>query len=92
MAPLVVQEAKSVCLPVLGSNVPGITEQIEHGKNGFIFPFNDYLKLRSQIADILANPDLLVKIQANITQPRNFEMVASETLEVYNSICNTEQC
>lgn len=91
MAPLVIQEAKAVGLPVLGSNVPGITEQVKHGKTGFIFPFNDYLKLRSQITDILVKPDSLATIKANITPPRNFEMVAEETLIVYNTICNKEQ-
>ena len=53
---LVVAEAMSVGLPVVTSDVGGIPELIESGKNGYIFQPNDIKQMISYVQDLVDNP------------------------------------
>ncbi len=55
--PNVVLEAMASGLPVLGTDVPGTREVIEHGVNGCLLPVRDEVALGEQIAFMAARPD-----------------------------------
>jgi glycosyltransferase involved in cell wall biosynthesis len=86
MSPLVIQEAKAAKIPVLASNVYGNSEQIIHDVNGLLFEINNVLSLKNQIYRILNQPELLPKLRMNITQPRGFELVGEEYLNIYQQL------
>jgi len=58
-SPGVLIQALGLGLPVLGSNVGGIPELIEHGQNGLVLPPGEVEAWRSALADILEHPEKL---------------------------------
>lgn len=88
MSPLVIQEAFEAGVPVIGSNVPGITEEIKNEFNGFIFPFGKWEKLQAIINEILKSPQKKQLLKQNITPPRNFNQIGKECLDIYFSLLN----
>ena len=52
---VVLLEAMSYGVPVIGSNIGGIPDIIEDGKNGFLFPSNDEKKLAEKIIIVLSD-------------------------------------
>lgn len=66
--PKALLEAMSCGVAVLGTDVPGIREQIVHGETGWLCK-SDAQSLRNGVQYLLSNPDLRKKIGANA---RNF--------------------
>ncbi len=54
----VVAEAMSVGVPVVGSDVGGIPEIIQHGVNGYLFPVNDAQALAEAILKIMTDDEI----------------------------------
>jgi glycosyltransferase involved in cell wall biosynthesis len=86
MSPLVIQEAFQAGIPVIGSNVPGIIEEVKHMQNGLIFPFGNHIKLQKLLFFIITHRDIKEKMIMNITPPRSFDYVGQETLDVYYNL------
>ena len=86
MSPLIIQEANSVQLPVLASDVKGNLELIKHEYNGLLFESNSVDSLRCQILNVLNNRNLLESIKKNIPQPINFDEISLQHLHLYNSL------
>lgn len=86
MSPLVIQEAFSVKVPVLASDVYGNAEQIEDGKNGWLFKFNDCNDLKEKIAYLMQNPGALQEARKNIGAVKSFETVGEEHHVIYKQI------
>ena len=86
MSPLVIQEAFAAGIPVIASRVHGNVEQIKHGFNGLLFDFNDSDSLKEQIQSIITDPNLLVRLCANIQPPNSFENVAAEYAKLYQNL------
>ena len=86
MSPLVIQEAFAANIPVLASNVYGNAEQIEDGKNGWLFKFNDSNDLSEKISSLVQNPSLLSEAKKNIGQVKSFETVGEEHQLLYTQI------
>lgn len=55
--PLVVLEALASGLPVIGSAVGGIPEQIEHGRTGLLAPAGDVTALHEALVTLIADED-----------------------------------
>ena len=60
-SPGVVIQALGLGLPVLGSDIGGIPELIEHDKNGLLVAANDPAKWETALKSILDNPKQLEK-------------------------------
>ena len=82
--PKVLLEACARGLPIIASDVAGVTTTIKHNKNGYIFPSNDINELVKRIKDISENKNdryqmRLKAIQTakeNTLEYRNKEMIS----------------
>lgn len=88
MSPLVVLEAFACRLPVLGSDIPPITDNVIDGINGLTFKVNDTESLASAINSVLSNSQKIKEFRNNIKAVRTLNDVASELIDVYRSILN----
>lgn len=64
-APLVIQEAQLAHLPVITSDVGGMAELIENGKNGFTFPLGNEEKLKSLLQNLIDNPQIVYSLNVS---------------------------
>ncbi len=89
MAPLVIQEAFSAKIPVIGSNVHGIAEMVKHNETGLLFEFGNKASLFEVFHRIINEPELMTRLSLNLPAVRDFQSVANETLAVYKSVAKT---
>jgi len=89
-APLVVQEALAMGLPVIGSDLGGISDFIEDGYNGMIYDHSNSIELRDILLDIIKNPELLVELQTNCNVPISFNDYLNHLSKVYDTLINNE--
>ncbi len=84
--PLVVLEAFSQLLPVIGSRRGGIAELVAHEKNGWLVPVGD-IDAWARALDLIAQDrSALVGAQANIGPVRTMKQVAIEHLSLYEQV------
>ena len=78
--------------PVVSTNVGGISEIIEHGKNGFLAKSGDYEELANLINKLLKNQELNNKFTAisykRVHENYTTEMMARKTLQEYKLALN----
>jgi len=60
--PNAVLEAMAAAVPVIGSNIDGIAELIEHEQCGLLFPAGDVAGLRKQLKKLLASPESRLRL------------------------------
>lgn len=89
MSPLVIQEAFTAKIPVIGSNVYGISEQVINSVNGFLFEMGNVDSLVNLLSKLVDDKSLLLNCKFGIPTTRNFNLVASEYLGIYNKLLNT---
>jgi glycosyltransferase involved in cell wall biosynthesis len=63
--PTTILEAMHCGLPVIGSNIGGIPEQIVHGKTGFLFENHQTSEIANKIIQLIRNPKLRKDIGSN---------------------------
>lgn len=86
MAPLVMLEAAACGLPVVGSDIPAISDYIKDGLNGFLFPVGDVASITRILRMLVESPSLLKRIRDGIESPRGFDKIAMEMQEIYSCI------
>jgi glycosyltransferase involved in cell wall biosynthesis len=86
MSPLVIQEAREACLPIIASNVYGNKEQLENGAGGILFEMNNVHSLKSQLLKILANRNLLQLYKKQIKPPTSFQVLGQKYINIYQKI------
>ena len=83
-------ESLSCGTPVIGSNIGGIPEIINNGKNGFLFNINDKMNLKSIIENLIGNKKLINKLGNKVieTVKKKFtwKIHVRKLLEVYESL------
>ncbi|KAE9854485.1 glycosyltransferase, partial [Escherichia coli] len=62
--PRVVLEAMLLKIPVIGSQVTGTAELIDHESTGLLFPWSDVSQLAQHLNNIWANADLRARLAA----------------------------
>ena len=71
--PLVVYSAQQALCPVIVSDLPGLTEVIEHDQNGLSFPPAQSKALAAQLLRLIKEPTLLEVLSRNAKQPRTIQ-------------------
>lgn len=72
-------------LPVLASNHPGLTEHIEHQKNGLIFTNLDVEDAAKQVLGFFENPEQQLQMRENLAelkQKLSWSVFSSEILKI----------
>lgn len=64
-SPVVIYESFANSNVVIGSNIGGIPELIEHGKNGFLFEVGNIDELRDILVNLTNNPKKLKELSKN---------------------------
>jgi len=79
-------------VPVISTNVGGISEVIAHGANGFLTDSGNHEVLADQIIELLTNPELMKRFTAisfkNVHEKYTTEMMALKTLQEYKLVLN----
>lgn len=85
--PLVAMEALALGVPVLGSQLGGIAELVEHGVSGWLEPPGDVARWSARIAELAVTPQAIEHAAAGAAQarvPRSGD-VAEAMLALYRS-------
>jgi len=84
--PRVIQEAFASKTPVIASNVGGISEFVEHEKNGLLFDRGDVEELTAQLLRIVDEPSLLNQLRSGIQAVKSISEEISEFEEIYKDL------
>lgn len=84
--PLVVLEAFAAGVPIVGSNLGGIAELVEHEKNGLLVEPASIEAWVAAFNRLLTEPGLLSRLRVGIPKGRTMEQVAEEMLTLYRRL------
>lgn len=84
--PLVIYEAFASGTPVVATDLGGLSEVIEHGKNGLLFKVDDPEDLSVQLRRFLDEPDLLAGLRKGIGHVRTVADSVDELEGIYAEI------
>ena len=82
-APLVVAECLAGRVPVIGANMGGIPDFVEHERNGLLFDGRSASALASALERLQGEPGLLERLQGGITEPRAFSDYVDQLEAIY---------
>jgi glycosyltransferase involved in cell wall biosynthesis len=88
--PMVILEAFAARVPVLGSNLGGIAELVQHGVNGLLVKYDSISEWAQAIEKVAINRELLSQFSAAITPPQTMDKVAQNMVSIYSSILNKQ--
>jgi glycosyltransferase involved in cell wall biosynthesis len=84
--PRVIQEAFAAKIPVIASDVDGISEFVTHEKNGLLFSRDNIEDLRKNLRRLLDEPELLAQLRVGIPPVKSMEQEVTELLGVYHRL------
>lgn len=87
--PLVILEAFAAKVPVIGSNLGGIAERIDHGVNGLLVAHNSDREWRNAILKVYKNKALRERLKKNIPVIRTMKEVTDEMIALYERVAGT---
>lgn len=94
-SPNSVCEAQILGLPVISTNVGGISSLINHSKDGLLFPANDPYTLTSIIKQLYLNPNFAIELGANARQNamarHSKSEIVSDLFSAYYKILENEK-
>jgi glycosyltransferase involved in cell wall biosynthesis len=89
-APFVIREALQLGVPVVASDLGGMAEMVEHGRNGLLFPPGDARALERALRRLVDEPLLLDRLRAGIGPVRSLEEDAAWTREQYRRLAASD--
>ncbi|HTL87907.1 MAG TPA: glycosyltransferase [Leptolyngbya sp.] len=84
--PLVVLEAFAARTPVIGSDLGGIAELVNHKIDGWLLPASDVNAWANAIAQLAENPETIAQLKQNIQPVKTRQVVAAEMLQLYQNL------
>jgi glycosyltransferase involved in cell wall biosynthesis len=85
-SPNIILEAQAAGLPVVGANLGGIPELVEHGCNGLLFEPDDAADLAGQLQRLLDEPDLLADLRQQARPVRTMAEEHDELVGLYQRL------
>ena len=89
-SPNSVCEAQMIGLPVIATNVGGISSLIENGKTGYLVPANDPYSLVAKICELINNKSKAIQIGQTAREEslkrHNKGKIKADLLDIYESI------
>jgi glycosyltransferase involved in cell wall biosynthesis len=84
-------EAAACCVPAVASRIYGITDAVEEGKTGLLFPAGDVLALTQALLKLLEDPELRQKM-GTAARDRALDLfpaqkITEELLVLYDELC-----
>ncbi|MBW1803013.1 MAG: glycosyltransferase family 4 protein [Deltaproteobacteria bacterium] len=90
--PMITLEAMAMAKPIVASNLPGISEQIDHGKTGILVPPGDSHAIAGAVVELLVNRELAKKLGLHARKKAekafSVKRMITKTEEVYNAFWN----
>jgi glycosyltransferase involved in cell wall biosynthesis len=83
---LVIDEVHAIGVPVVGSNIGAMSEKIVDGVNGRLFPPGDIEALRSILAGIVADPEIIDSWRNSIRPVNSIDQHISALEEIYATV------
>jgi glycosyltransferase involved in cell wall biosynthesis len=80
--PMVVLEAQAAGIPVLGTNLGGISELVTHNENGLLMAASPKAWL-AELKNLTENPLILKRLKKGIRPPKTMKKVAEEMHAIY---------
>ena len=80
---LIMLESLAAGVPVIGSSIWSVEEQVEDGVSGLIFKTDDVQSLKNVLARVVENPSIIQKLSAGIKQPIDIGVVTDLTAKIY---------
>lgn len=89
-SPLVLLNSLATHTPVIVSNVEGMTEFVEDGKNGFVFCRADVDDLERVLLRIVQAPELICRMSEHTEYKRTTREMTEEVVSIYKSIIKSD--
>lgn len=89
-SPLVLLNSLATHTPVIVSDVEGMTEFVEEGKNGFVFRRADVDDLERVLRRIVQEPELIRRMSEDTEYKRTTREMTEEVVSIYKSIIKTD--
>jgi glycosyltransferase involved in cell wall biosynthesis len=84
--PLVIYEAFASGTPVVATDLGGLSEVVEHGRNGLLFGVDDARDLNAQLMRFLSEPDLISTLREGIGPVRTVGDSVDELGQIYEEV------
>jgi glycosyltransferase involved in cell wall biosynthesis len=85
-SPNTILEAFKMGMPVVATNLGGMSELIEHEKSGLLFELNQTDDLRRQLQRLLYEPGLLDRLRENIPAVKTIDDEMTEIIDHYREL------
>lgn len=85
-SPLAIMESHAAGTPVVTAKLGGMAELVRDGVDGLHFKPNDSANLAQQLQQLISNPALLRKLQAQVQMPRSIEDEMLQVMDIYRSL------
>ena len=79
-------EAFAAGLPVLASRLGALTERVRDGVDGLLVPSGDVAAWREALQRLVDEPDLLVRLKANVRPPLTLDQHVDQIETVYDRV------
>ena len=84
--PLVLLEAFAAGTPIIGSDLGGISELVDDGKNGVLVPHDDVNAWTAAMIRLATEPNLVCQLRKGIGQIRTMSDVGSDMATLYSEL------
>jgi glycosyltransferase involved in cell wall biosynthesis len=90
-SPLVVQEALAAKIPVIATNLGGMSVLVQHEVNGLLFERSNVQDLSSQMQRVINEPGLLGRLRAGIGAVKSIDDEVQALGKIYREFIDTPQ-
>jgi len=83
--PTVALEARAAGVPVVGSDIPALSELVRDGVDGRLYPAGDARALATVLRELAADPEIVNRWRTNLPPVRTMDDVTRDYLAMYDA-------